>query len=215
MKAKFFFDTEFIDGVVPQLISIGIVDDAGREYYAVSNEWSIADCNPWVRQHVLPKLPPPETWKSRQQIRDEIVAFVNARNAPPEFWGYFVAWDWILLCGLFGAMLCTPAGWPNLAYDVVQYATFLGKRWPLLPKPKDAHDALVDARWTKRMYEVLTSQDTLLAVAGVSKQPSRRSLTEQLASVVQYAQEAMDGPHNADALYSALSNIRHMAASED
>ncbi|MGH3782429.1 MAG: polyadenylate-specific 3'-exoribonuclease AS, partial [Pseudonocardiaceae bacterium] len=37
---RFFYDCEFIeDGVTIELISIGVVDEQGREYYAVSTEF--------------------------------------------------------------------------------------------------------------------------------------------------------------------------------
>lgn len=68
---KFFLDTEFIEGFkkpikwLPaignwnkpyhsiQLISIGIVAEDGREYYAISNEFNPEDANDWVKQNVL------------------------------------------------------------------------------------------------------------------------------------------------------------------
>ncbi len=68
---KIFLDTEFIEGWkkpikwLPtigklnkpyhsiQLISIGLVSDDGREYYAISNEFNPADSNDWVRENVL------------------------------------------------------------------------------------------------------------------------------------------------------------------
>ena len=40
---RFFYDTEFIeDGETIELISIGIVGDDGREYYAVSTDFDPA-----------------------------------------------------------------------------------------------------------------------------------------------------------------------------
>lgn len=68
---KYFFDTEFIEGFkkpinwLPtigsfnkpyhsiQLISIGIVAEDGREYYAISNEFNPDDANKWVKDNVL------------------------------------------------------------------------------------------------------------------------------------------------------------------
>ena len=68
---KYFLDTEFIEGFkkpikwLPtignfnkpyhsiQLISIGIVADDGREYYAISNEFNSEDANDWVKENVL------------------------------------------------------------------------------------------------------------------------------------------------------------------
>ena len=56
---RFFYDCEFIeDGRTVDLVSIGVVDEAGREFYAVSTEFDAGRAGPWVRQHVLPQLPP-------------------------------------------------------------------------------------------------------------------------------------------------------------
>ncbi len=60
---KYFFDTEFIEGFHKplfgkerhfiDLISIGIVAEDGREYYAISNEYDYEDCSPWVKENVI------------------------------------------------------------------------------------------------------------------------------------------------------------------
>ena len=57
---RYFYDTEFIeDGRTIELISIGVVAEDGREYYAVSTEFDPERAGSWVRANVLPKLPPP------------------------------------------------------------------------------------------------------------------------------------------------------------
>ena len=57
---RYFYDTEFIDdGRTIELISIGVVAEDGREYYAVSTEFDPDRAGSWVRKNVLPKLPSP------------------------------------------------------------------------------------------------------------------------------------------------------------
>jgi len=67
-KRRFFYDTEFIErsGHL-DLVSIAIVPEHndGPELYRVSREVDIRQANPWVREHVLDKLPPPSSWVSR------------------------------------------------------------------------------------------------------------------------------------------------------
>ncbi len=59
---RFFYDTEFIeDGTTIDLVSIGIVGEDGREFYAVSTEFDPDRAGKWVRANVLPKLPRPAT----------------------------------------------------------------------------------------------------------------------------------------------------------
>lgn len=60
---NYYFDTEFIEGFHKplfgrrrhfiDLISIGIVAENGREYYAISSEFKVRDADDWVRQNVL------------------------------------------------------------------------------------------------------------------------------------------------------------------
>lgn len=64
---KYFIDTEFIEGFHKplfgkrrhfiDLISIGIVAEDGREYYAISNEFYSKDADQWVKDNVISKLP--------------------------------------------------------------------------------------------------------------------------------------------------------------
>ncbi len=57
---RFFYDTEFIeDGTTIDLVSIGVVDETGREFYAVSTQFDPGKAIPWVRRNVLDQLPPP------------------------------------------------------------------------------------------------------------------------------------------------------------
>lgn len=56
---KYFLDTEFIEqghGNPIQLVSIGVVAEDGREYYAINSGFDPDSANEWVRQNVLPSL---------------------------------------------------------------------------------------------------------------------------------------------------------------
>ncbi len=61
--ARYFYDCEFIeDGRTIDLVSIGVVAEDGREFYAVSTEFDPARAVPWVRtqratQVALPVAP--------------------------------------------------------------------------------------------------------------------------------------------------------------
>ena len=82
---RYFYDTEFIeDGRTIELVSIGIVAEDGREYYAVSTDFDPSKANAWVRENVLDKLPSPRdsVWKSKDTIRREVLEFLTIR---PQF----------------------------------------------------------------------------------------------------------------------------------
>ena len=111
---------------------------------------------PWIEEHVLPKLPPPgdPRWKSRQQIRDDLAEFVIGDDI--EFWTMCAWSDWSLVVRLFGRFEDTPDKWPMACWDLWQLEAELGlTKDDRLPEPEDVHDALVDARYHKRIYESL------------------------------------------------------------
>lgn len=51
-----FLDTEFTDFIEMQLISIGLVTDDNRQFYAEMNDFDLARCSDFVKDEVLPKL---------------------------------------------------------------------------------------------------------------------------------------------------------------
>lgn len=64
-----FLDTEFSSMDRPALISIALVADDGREFYAeVTDSWTLEDCSDFVISNVLPHLlRSPEVSMSRAQ----------------------------------------------------------------------------------------------------------------------------------------------------
>lgn len=160
---RYFYDTEFIDdGRTIELISIGVVCEDGREYYAVSTEFDPGRAGRWVRTHVLPKLPSPSSplWRSRSRIRSDLEAFLGvhapADAEPIELWAWIGAYDHVVLCQLWGAMTELPAAMPRFTRELRQLWEDRGSpRLP--PRSPDAHDALVDARDQLRRYRVITA----------------------------------------------------------
>ncbi|MEO6321725.1 MAG: hypothetical protein ABIO73_14315 [Polaromonas sp.] len=51
-----FLDTEFTNFVRPEMISIALVSEDGREFYAQRTDYCHTDCSDFVRQTVLPLL---------------------------------------------------------------------------------------------------------------------------------------------------------------
>jgi len=151
MVYRYFYDCEFIeDGRIIDLVSIGVVDEHGREFYAVSTEFDAAKALPWVRRNVLDKLPSPgdPAWRSRERIRDDLFAFLVAPLPPGEeieLWAWYAAYDHVALAQLWGAMPALPREIPRFTKDLRQRWDDCGR--PPLPGPEtQRHDALVDAR---------------------------------------------------------------------
>lgn len=180
---KYFIDTEFIEGFHKplfgkrrhfiDLISIGIVCEDGREYYAISNEFNAKDADGWVKENVIGRLEQKATsfydsprlrqnnllYKSNKKILSEILEFFGCEYtdypgwfAPKgiEVYGYYADYDWVLFCSLFGRMIDLPKGFPMYCKDLKQMMDEKGlsKEWKNenCPEPKDEHNALADAK---------------------------------------------------------------------
>ena len=148
---RVFYDCEFMERGGPiELVSIGCVDESGRELYAVSTSFDPMDAIPWVQRHVLPLLPPQGTspWRSRERIRDDLEAWLLDGLGPGDelqLWAWYSAYDHVVLAQLWGPMTSLPARIPRFTHDLRSLWELLGR--PQLPAQKGAqHDALADAR---------------------------------------------------------------------
>ena len=157
---RFFYDTEFIeDGTTIDLVSIGVVDETGREFYAVSTQFDPDKAIPWVRRNVLDQLPPPsdKAWRSRERIRDDLLAFLTGPGEEIELWAWFAAYDHVALCQLWGPMTALPRALPRFTRELRQRWEDAG-RPPLPQHGSDAHDALADARHNLARWRVIEAE---------------------------------------------------------
>jgi hypothetical protein len=158
----YFYDCEFIeDGVTIDLVSIGVVDENGREFYAVSTEFNPDKAIPWVRDNVLNLLPSPadKAWRSRSRIREELLKFLieplrGRGQETIEMWAWYGAYDHVALCQLWGAMPALPRVIPRFTKELRQLWDERGR--PTLPEADNGrHDALVDARHNLARWRAL------------------------------------------------------------
>jgi hypothetical protein len=154
---RYYYDTEFIeDGTTIDLVSIGIVDETGREFYAVSTQFDGRLAIPWVRRNVLDKLPSPSdpAWRSRERIREDLLAFLTEPGEEIELWAWLAAYDHVVLAQLWGPMPALPREIPRFTRELRQRWDDLGNP-PLPPKPTGSHDALVDARYNLARWQAM------------------------------------------------------------
>lgn len=162
---RYFYDCEFIeDGHTIDLVSIGVVGEDGREFYAVSTEFDPSRAGRWVRENVLRRLPSPSSsaYRSRARIREDLTEFLlhgrdpaTAEPGSVELWAWVGAYDHVVVCQLWGDMTRLPRFMPRFTRELKQYWEFAGS--PALPEaPDDAHDALADARYNRDRYRVIT-----------------------------------------------------------
>jgi len=180
---KYFIDTEFKEyfkqhkllGIkvgyptpTINLISIGIVCEDSREYYALNKECDLNEIckDTWLWEHVITPIYIEhvhgdarnylglnnntiksifrDSGKSRQEIANEVFAFVNpiseegslndnqwnkhlnkyrvlaSENRSIDFYGYHADYDWVVFCQLFGKMMDLPKGFPMYCKDLKQ-----------------------------------------------------------------------------------------------
>jgi len=175
--ALYFLDTEFIEYPnTIELISIGIVSDDGREYYAVSSEYDYDHASMWVKNNVIKPMYKDiyqnvrsnkykiEVFhkyegKSIKTIASEILDFVgfpDYKQGKPEFWGYFSSYDYVVFCWIFGTMMNLPEGFPEYCNDLQQLLVHY--KLAKLPDPVGEHNALIDAKWNKVLYEYIMEE---------------------------------------------------------
>lgn len=162
------YDLEFLeDGRTIELISIGMVCDDGREYYAVNRDMPVRRIrrHQWLMENVVPHLPKgsgdrrnhvPRSWlfdyadplvKRRDRIADDVMDFIRAAGPDVELWANYGAYDHVCLAQLWGRMIDLPEGVPMFTCDIQQERARLGLRWDDLPQQESGeHSALADAR---------------------------------------------------------------------
>lgn len=191
---KYFLDTEFIEGFNKpwfekrrhfiDLISIGIVAEDGKEYYAISSQYSYHDADDWVKENVILPLYLSTVhgdqrniytvenfhkWfgKKNSTIAGELLKFFGCwrdqlfYRSPDgiEVYGYYADYDWVLFCSLFGRMIDLPKGFPMYCRDLKQM--FDEKQIPYLnsPDPECANFK------TKKNYPKQSNEHNALADA--------------------------------------------------
>jgi hypothetical protein len=174
---RYFYDTEFLeDGRTIDLISIGIVAEDGREYYAVNRDapWKRIRKHEWLCGNVVPTLPTLHgdarlhyasrgplglldwqhpAFKRPQAIADQVRDFLLADGeSERELWAYYSAYDHVALCQLWGTMMDLPDGVPMWTHDLMQAWEQAGR--PEKPAQVGEHNALEDARWNQKLFKV-------------------------------------------------------------
>lgn len=174
---KIFFDTEFT-GLHQKttLVSIGLVSEDGRTFYAESNVYDEKQVDDWVRENVIEHLRFSEYSSkpkldlehyamkgSRHDIRDKLYEWLEQWESV-EIWSDCYAYDWVLFCDLFGDALTLP---PNVYYIPFDLATLLKVKGidPNISREEYAgmadgtkHNALWDAKVIRACYEKAMAQ---------------------------------------------------------
>ncbi len=154
-----YLDTEF-NGFGGALISIGLHDPDGLDFYGIVGGLPIGDIDPWVAKHVIPKLGA-ETWVVvPYKLLQRRVSDYLARKPKP----LNIVADWPADFEHLFALLNTGAPW---RVDVPLTAVLLSTDAVDL-KSETPHNALSDARalanWHRQTWRETSSPETRLVL---------------------------------------------------
>ena len=134
---NYFFDTEFIEtNESVHLLSIGIVCEDGRTFYAENTAVDKRLADEWVTENVVNKLNAFKLHNSHKltsfiniektylevkgdynYIKQQLVLWLDE---DPTFYAYYASYDWVCFCKLFGRMIDVPKKYKWYSRDLKQ-----------------------------------------------------------------------------------------------
>ena len=147
--SAYFIDSEFYeDGEIIDLLSIAIVANDNKQYYAVNSDFNFtrANKNKWLKENVLKHidLEDKTNQRSKKQIKSDILKFIGDDKSP-KFVADYCSYDWIVLCQIFGKMIDLPDNFPMYCNDLQMLKKIVGAKDSELPTLPNEHHALNDA----------------------------------------------------------------------
>jgi len=173
---KIFFDTEFTGlRQKTNLLSIGLVSEDGRTFYAEASQFDKQQVDTWITENVLANMRFGDIYESRPKIDlehhaekadragiaydlDEWLAQFDA----VEMWGDCLAYDWVLFCDLFGGAMSIPQNVYYIPFDICTLMK-MSNVDPDISREEFSgisgakHNALHDAKCIRACYQKLTS----------------------------------------------------------
>ena len=130
-RTKIFLDTEFT-GLHKNttLISIGLVSECGKTFYAEFNDYNYAQVDDWIEDNVLNNLlykgiyqilegtKQNMSYKSgKSNIKEKLEEWL-AQFKEVEIWSDCLAYDWVLFCDIFGNAFNIPENIYYIPFDI-------------------------------------------------------------------------------------------------
>lgn len=180
-RIKLFFDTEFT-GLHQRttLISLGIISEQGRTFYAEFTDYHADQIDEWLKENVIHKLvlndfdvdrdysPYSNDVVYKGSAEEVVQALMHwlGNDDQYEIWSDCLSFDWVLFCNLFGHAFSVPSNIYYIPFDIctlfkvngidpdISREKFgCGEHYADMPK----HNALWDARVIKMCYDKLNS----------------------------------------------------------
>ena len=177
-KTKIFFDTEFT-GLHQNttLISIGLISECGKTFYAELTDYDKSQIDEWLQKNVIDKLILQDKLYGRNGDYNKneckyvgnlfetrlILSEWLSQFESIEMWSDCLSYDWVLFCQLFGHAFNIPKNVYYIPFDIC--TLFKVKNIDPDISRKDFsglsneinHNALSDAKMIKACYDKLVS----------------------------------------------------------
>ena len=182
-KTKIFFDTK-LTGLHKHnsIISIGLVSECGKTFYAEFKDYNKSQVTDWIEENVVDKLLyngkdgcdhnfpslgeiPNDWWcyGKKKDIRPLLTMWLE-QFEQVEMWSDCLAYDWVLFCDLYGDAFSIPKNVYYIPFDICTLFKAKGID-PDISREKfgcgeaytemPKHNSLWDARVIKMCYENL------------------------------------------------------------
>ena len=195
MKAtKIYFDTEFT-GLHKDttLISIGMITEDGRKFYAEFDDYDKTQVNDWIQENVIDNLlydNNMKVWKididkndtfvygSKNDIKDALIDWLSSYDKV-QFVSDVCHYDFVLLIDIFGGAFDLPNKISPCCIDLNTMISMLDRidhreafdvsREKLLERfhvsvPGEKHNSLYDAEVIRKIYKEFSSRDWLFHI---------------------------------------------------
>ena len=180
MTTKIFFDTEFT-GLQQNttLISIGLISECGKTFYAELTDYDRNQVNDWIFDNVIVNLLFQGLPKTGLILSNDMNRFEVKANSllvkeqlekwlsqfeKVEIWSDCLSYDWVLFNQLFGHAFNIPKNVYYIPFDICTLFKIKGidpdisrEEYALMSENSVKHNALWDAKVIKKCYELLVS----------------------------------------------------------
>jgi len=156
---RIYFDCEFT-GLHQNttLISIGMVADDGREFYAELNDYDKTQVDDWLKENVIANLHGTNPI-STEELRKAIIGFIEPYESV-DIWSDCLAYDWVLFNQIFGHAFKIPKKIYYIPFDLCTLLKIRGhdpdvNREAFAEMEGVKHNALHDAKVIKACVKKL------------------------------------------------------------
>jgi len=171
---KVFFDTEFTSlHQNTTLISIGLISECGKTFYAELTDYDKSQVDEWLQENVINKLllTPQDScadnneWKLKgdtKALKEALTVWLSQFESV-EMWSDCLAYDWVLFNEIFGHAFNIPDNVYYIPFDICTLFKVKGidadisrEEYSEIKTDIQKHNSLYDAKVIKLCFEKLT-----------------------------------------------------------